>query len=196
MSIRDRLKAETATQHQNLEDAMNLLREDYTIGEYGALIQAFYGFYKPFEDAVSAQADKLPAALEWPKRLKSHQLAEDIEKLGLPLPTRLAGPSDLPALDTPAQILGVLYVIEGSTLGGMVISRHFKKILDLDATNGAAFYVGYGPETVPFWKGFLAILESEVTAPADQDACVKAAADTFDLMSVWLAPAMPSVKAA
>lgn len=189
MTIRERLKSETASQHQALEDNMDLLREDYTLGEYQALIQAFHDFYAPLEAAITARQAELPPALDWPRRIKLPQLEADLRVLGVTDQGRMAGPADLPPLGNLAEILGVLYVIEGSTLGGMVISRHFQKFLGLDATNGASFYVGYGAETGPMWKQFLTVLEAELTTDADADACVKAAAETFDRMSDWLKPA-------
>ena len=40
----------------------------------------------------------------------------------------------LPPLETQADAFGCLYVLEGATLGGRVISRHIERALGLDAT--------------------------------------------------------------
>jgi len=54
--------------------------------------------------------------------------------------------------------MGILYVIEGSTLGGRVIYKNIHQNLELDADSGAAYFSGYGELTEPLWKGFMAEL--------------------------------------
>jgi heme oxygenase len=56
-------------------------------------------------------------------------------------------PPDMPEFPTLADsgaLIGTLYVIEGATLGGKVISRHLKDSLGLGPTSGAHFFNGYG----------------------------------------------------
>ncbi len=49
--------------------------------------------------------------------------------------------------------LGCLYVLEGATLGGQVISRHLAK-LGIGPENGGRFFNGYGARTGEMWKSF------------------------------------------
>jgi heme oxygenase len=43
-------------------------------------------------------------------------------------------------LETIPEAPGCLYVLEGSTLGGRIITRHVKEILPVDETRGCTFF--------------------------------------------------------
>ena len=49
----------------------------------------------------------------------------------------------------------MLYPLEGSTLGGQVISIRLRDNLGLNATNGGRFFNGYGEQTGQYWAEFL-----------------------------------------
>ena len=59
------------------------------------------------------------------QRYRAPLILEDLARLGFPAqpPLCLA----MPSLRTHAQLLGALYVMEGSTLGGQVIARQLDK---------------------------------------------------------------------
>ena len=56
---------------------------------------------------------------DWPDRRRSSLLRDDLETLGAALPTLVVPPS----FAGPDDILGGLYVLEGSRLGGAMLSR-------------------------------------------------------------------------
>jgi heme oxygenase (biliverdin-IX-beta and delta-forming) len=56
---------------------------------------------------------------------------------------------------TPAFALGIMYTIEGSSLGGKIILKNINATLGHDQQNGAAFFSGYGGQTGSMWKAFL-----------------------------------------
>ena len=88
--------------------------------------------------------------------------------------------SDLPSLDSKERIFGSLYVIEGSTLGGQVISRHLKQQFDLDETNGAAFFSGYGKETGKMWNGYRDAITRFADGEANREEIIAGANETFE----------------
>jgi heme oxygenase (biliverdin-IX-beta and delta-forming) len=51
--------------------------------------------------------------------------------------------------------LGILYVIEGSTLGGRIILKNISAALQLDENHGASYFAGYGAQTGVRWKTFI-----------------------------------------
>jgi heme oxygenase len=67
---------------------------------------------------------------------------------------------DHPVLGSRSEALGLLYVMEGSTLGGRMIVRSLAE-RGVDVT-GLRFLDPYGAETGARWRGFLAVLEREV----------------------------------
>jgi len=55
----------------------------------------------------------------------------------------------LPQLASLGRAFGVLYVLEGSTLGGRHIALALEKRLGLTAGNGAMFFNAYGDLLMP-----------------------------------------------
>jgi len=82
--------------------------------------------------------------------------------------------SDTPVLDTPAKAFGAMYVMEGATLGGQVITRH------LTPETGGAFFNSYGERVGPMWKAFVAAITSLAEKNGNDGEIVQAAKDTFD----------------
>jgi heme oxygenase len=74
-----------------------------------------------------------------------------------------------------ARIAGCLYVVEGSTLGGMHLSRSGRGF----PKGAVRFYQGYGEQTVPAWKTFIGWLDGSVDASAEARAA-EAAIEVFD----------------
>ncbi len=86
-------------------------------------------------------------------------LERDLRALGIDAGT-IPGPAPaLPDLHNLSSILGALYVVEGSALGGQLIYRQIQQTLHLDCDSGAAFFYGSGPQTGAVWKRFTAVLD-------------------------------------
>lgn len=56
---------------------------------------------------------------------------------------------------SPAFALGILYVVEGSALGGRFILKNVEKTLGYSAESGASYFAGYGNTTGSMWKHFM-----------------------------------------
>jgi heme oxygenase len=179
------LRQATASAHQTLEARLPFLHPDFNLPRYTGLLKAYYGFYLPLEQALCALP--LPAELAFQERRKSAALAADLRALGLSsaeidhLPTC----QQLPPMQDSASAFGVLYVLEGATLGGQVLLRAVRNQLQLGAENGAAFLDVYGAATGQRWRAFLELLAG-VTQPDLRQRCVQAACATFTLFQAWL----------
>jgi hypothetical protein len=57
-------------------------------------------------------------------------------------------------VQTMAAAIGVQYVLEGSSLGGQILSRQLKNALGFTSHHGGCFFAGYGDETSARWKNF------------------------------------------
>ena len=60
-----------------------------------------------------------------------------------------------PDIKNQGDLVGMLYVIEGSTLGGQLISKHLTKNLGITPETGGRFFGGYGENTSVLWLDFL-----------------------------------------
>lgn len=184
------LKDETRGLHERVEQnprLCRLLASDLTTEAYRALLGRLYGFVAPLEDRLGARPEWELHGFRFDERRKAGLLRRDLLDLGLAPAAVDALPvcADLPRVDAFARALGCLYVLEGATLGGRVISRHLRASLGVDAAHGAAFYHGYGDDTGPMWKAFGRMVAA-CAQPDDYGAVVSAAAETFDKMDRWI----------
>jgi heme oxygenase len=178
-----RLKDETRDVHESLERDLDLLRPDLTLERYRSIVERFYGFYQPWENAVKPLvSEHLPDFAE--TRVKVPKLLEDLVYLGRKT-AKLPVCKKLPDCRTWPAVLGGLYVTEGATLGGQIISRQLEQMLGLSARRGAAFFSSYGLQVGPMWRSFGTMLQAN--APVEkEDVVIDAARQTFVCMHRWL----------
>ena len=148
----------------------------FSIEDYKRLIDRFRCFYSAYEPTLPVD-DLAAAGFDYETRRKLPSLERDAAALGLGEVEKF---DDVPRLDTLARAFGSLYVIEGSTLGGQVISRHLTQHLDLTPENGAAFFSSYGPEVGPMWKRFGEAITKFAEGGEHDDEILKGAVDTFE----------------
>ena len=138
-----------------------------------------YGFLQPYEAALRAHAAVSARPGSW-----SSATAPPLFWTTWPgWATRLRRPlcPALPPLHTRAQLLGAMYVLEGSTLGGQVIARQ----LAAAGIAGRTFFTGRAERTGPLWKQFCQLLEA-AAGTEDPDAIVASAILTFQTLAAWL----------
>jgi heme oxygenase len=186
--ILSRLKEETRHQHVQTEGDVDLMREDFNRDNYRDLLVKFYSFYKPFEAKMSEAIATNGIEFNHSERLNFPKLEKDLQALGMSDEeiSNIRTTDELPNLDSGERIFGSLYVIEGSTLGGQVISRHLKQNLEIDETNGAAFFSGYGRNTGIMWKGFGEAITNFAETSENHDEIIAGANETFEKLGVSL----------
>jgi heme oxygenase len=179
-----RLKDETRDVHESLERDLDLLRPDLTLERYRRIVERFYGFYQPWENAVNPLLTlHLPSFTE--PRIKVPKLLEDLLYLDVRKPGKLPLCKKLPACVKWPNVLGALYVTEGATLGGQIISRQLEQMLGLSARRGSAFFSSYGLQVGSMWRTFCSLLQTHT--PLDkEDLVIGAARETFVCMHQWL----------
>lgn len=182
----DALRRATRTAHDRLEARLPIGRSDPSMASYRAIVAAFHGFYEPLETRLGNVAPLL-APLPWEPRRKMHLLRADLLALGataegvdgLPRCERLPTVSDAP------DALGCLYVVEGATLGGRVISRRLQP-LGISPESGGRFFHGYGERTGPMWAEFVDRLHAGAGDRREEDRTVEAAVAVFEALETWL----------
>lgn len=186
LTLRAALKAHTGTLHERLEAGLDLTGPGLDRGRYAELMARFYGFYAPLEP-VLLDAHWPDHGVSYAERLKTPALRRDLAAFGLAPDAIDALPvcTALPRVDTPARRLGCLYVLEGSTLGGQFLTRHFSAALGLTPETGCAFFSGYGPATGPRWAAFVRLLDA-LDTPEVRDQALDAALETFERLEAWM----------
>ncbi|PZU11988.1 biliverdin-producing heme oxygenase [Sphingomonas sp.] len=162
MSAVQQLRATTASDHDLVDAAFGVT--DFADREaYGRFLAA-HALALPAVEAALESLAILP-----PLRPRAPLIESDLRALGLDLPAPL--PFDLPR--TGASGFGAAYVIEGSRLGGGLLSRRVAPGLP----------ASYLSEThLPGeWRGFLAALDAAAAGDAWIAEAITAARATFDL---------------
>ncbi|TVT37713.1 biliverdin-producing heme oxygenase [Hymenobacter setariae] len=172
------LRLETRPAHDHLEQ--NTFNQQLTAGTITEAVAKhflakMYGFLAPYE-ARLRQQDLGP---EWEinTRQRAHLILQDLHLSA----SGIATCSDMPPLDTWPRLLGAMYVMEGSTLGGQVIARQLAKVnIPL-----RSYFSGYAERTGPLWKEFCQLLDREATSE-NQAEIVQSASLTFQKLDAWL----------
>ncbi len=153
-----RLRNETASMHTALEElpvSKNLLSPDLNEDSYVLYLSLMYNVVRHAEDSLFPILAAIVPDIE--ERRMLHFIMEDLAFFGRPAVTNTEifgqGHSE-------AFVMGILYVLQGSSLGGRVIFKHVQKQLGVNELRGGRYFAGYGEDTGPKWKSFIAFLSA------------------------------------
>ena len=186
MTLSARLREETRDLHAAIEHRVDVIRPDLSLKQYCDLLQRFYGFYAPLEFRLDGAAGLTAACLDFESRRKVLLLEVDLATLGLTTDeiASLTRCSELPNLASTGRILGCLYVTEGATLGGAIISRHVSATLQFEEGSGSAFFTSYGEQRGAMWRALVDLLNA---LPVEEHThAIVAARQTFMVFTSWL----------
>ena len=183
---RNGLREATCAVHQRLESSLRLAGPDLTRNEYLRTLRCFFSTYSALESELEKHAPVLRSVgIDWQERCKLPLLQRDLEALGQAdvHGALLKSRAELPRLETLPQAMGCLYVLEGATLGGQLISANLRRVLGIGPESGGAFFASYGGAVQTQWQRFCVALEkSLLDLDGRQEAAVSAIA-TFELFN-------------
>ena len=181
-----RLKAETAVEHARTDALMDL--PAMTVARYIASLQALRDAHVVVERELARHTRELAElGYDVAARSKVAWLDADLAALN----ARADGePPALPRLSVNgvAAACGVVYVMEGSTLGGQVIARHVGPALGVTAERGLRYFSGYGKDTGERWREASAAITrcADAQGSGAGDVMIAAARETFMLVEAAL----------
>jgi heme oxygenase len=189
------LRTGTAAEHDDVERALDLMDPALSRHRLAHVLDLMHGFWRAAEHGLDEWAARRPddaARLEWTRRRRTALFAEDLHRLGA---TASGSAPELPAVAGTDEALGRMYVLEGSTLGGVFIDRHLAELPELAGTRIRAFSP-YGSETGAMWAAFRRVTRALVAEGGDTRAVVDSARTTFAALAGWCRPAaVPGVPA-
>jgi heme oxygenase len=170
-AVHNRLREATRADHERLESRIDILQRAATTAGRRDLVETFSGFHTDAEAALEPWLADLPG-LDFAARRRSQVLADDLRTVDG------VRPSARPIrVDGVPDALGLMYVLEGSTLGGRVIRRQLAA--DGHDMVGLSFLDPYGEAVGERWRAFLAVLAAEARTEADAAAMVAGARQGF-----------------
>lgn len=176
------LKDHTRVSHAMLEKRLlHRVADVQNVDDYQTLLSILYGFYGALESVVQPWFVG-HRKHDFDKRRKAWRILDDIKNLGRAeyVPDLC---TSLPVVDNYHAALGVMYVVEGSTLGGPIIARLLQMRLNSDRV--MSFFSAYGNESGTMWAAFRQLLSEPYSA--EESACiVNGAQETFSKFYDWL----------
>lgn len=173
------LKESTMDLHKEIEQYMPVFRSDFDVPKYQALLEKMYSFYSPFEKNLQSSLESQGVSDFYRDRFKTPRLEADLHSFNVRPPTQVA--ADLPEVKSLPALAGALYVIEGSSLGGQIISKHLHESLKLEPEQ-IQFFGGYGPQTGKRWQEFQKWVGTLAFSEEETKVAVASARDTFRSM--------------
>ena len=159
-SIQARLRAASHPSHVRINNhpmLESLTEKTFLLSTYRTILIGYFHLYGEMEMQIKRFTEHHPVSFDYSARTKLAWLEDDLHFLNGSSQidfSSSASPIEFPAIQSIGQLIGVLYPIEGSTLGGQVISRHLKQNHGLTAQQGARFFNGYGTDTRALWEDF------------------------------------------
>jgi heme oxygenase len=190
--LRTRLRVSTAEVHERLhrhEGFAAVAAGTIDLIDYQRLLSRLWGFHYPFETTLRQVDCKLDIGVEFEARGRSRLLESDLVALGWDRPSviRLPQCENLEVPKGAAVFMGALYVVEGSTLGGIQLARALESLVALDSGEGRSFFRGYGDRHAAMWRSFLNRLEDFASSESDSAAVIDGAIRTFVDFENWMA---------
>lgn len=170
------LRTKTADSHKGLEAlpiSKSIVDPKITIQEYAMYLSLMHDVVQDLEENIYPKLSEVISDLD--ARKKSQLILEDLKKIGFDKKQTLSPFKDASPISVPFA-MGMMYVVEGSTLGGRFILKNIQESLGFTEENGASYFSGYGNKTGSFWKNYLNALtefesknnsEEEIIAGAD-----------------------------
>jgi len=176
ISFLNNLRTKTAESHKELEAlpiSKSIVDPKITIEEYALYLSLMHDVVQDLEENIYPILSGVISDLN--ERKKAHLILNDLRNIGiekkqLSFPLKNASEISVPFA------MGMMYVVEGSTLGGRFILKNIQESLNFNEENGASYFSGYGNKTGSFWKNYLNSLthfetqnnsEEEIIAGAD-----------------------------
>ena len=188
ISLMAELKSSTWPLHKEIESYMPFFNEGFDSVQYQDLLEKFFSFYQAYEQRLQEVLPQTSLVEFYQGRQKTPALVKDLHALrGARVDSPLDAPqkAELPSLHSRAAVLGSLYVIEGSTLGGQIITRHLQQKVGLPAEH-THFFSGYGTQTGPRWKEFQQLMDSQNFTTAERAEAIESAKATFISLMKWI----------
>ena len=140
-----------------------LASRESLLSDYCIVLIAYFHLFDKLETRIDEFLKQTPVAFDYSKRTKLSWLEQDLlffnkdpyHESNLP-----ANPVDFPEINNVGQLIGLLYAIEGSTLGGQLISVNLSQNHNLTIVHGARFFNGYAENTGSHWEEFCRFADS------------------------------------
>ncbi|WP_186644078.1 biliverdin-producing heme oxygenase [Fluviispira vulneris] len=180
-NIHEMLRSATCQLHERVELINPLSKKEPSLEDYFFYLSAFLHLIEPIENNLS----KFYVNFSFPKSDQSIKrsilLKNDLENLGMFQNIEFKSVIKTPIIFSAANAVGVLYVLEGSNLGGQFLYKKLKSLHGNKITHSLSFLYGNGFDTFKYWKEFLTFIQDYSDQhPSEIEIIIQSAIDTFE----------------
>ena len=177
------LRLETAYDHASVEELMPLMDAELRFETYVRVLLQFQPFVAAWESCLLSHPDR-PSDEFIADRNRLPLIVQDLAILSAGnFRTRKC---QLPKFEGRARLMGAMYVVEGSRLGGQIIARHVENILAFSPGHGTRYFRGFGDRTGPMWRQLLGLMSLGFTDEETSEVIV-GAKQMFSAFRDWMA---------
>lgn len=187
------LRSETAEIHEQLHRVASfqgLLDGNMSLEHYVALMTRLHGFYVPLDRSVLAACSRTDVFQgQFCYQPRAEMLAQDLATLGVS-PGQVESNEtcvDINSIETAEALAGVIYVIEGSVLGGAMISKAINHLPLSENVKRKNYWTWCRINGKARWAMTLQFVDELDCQGVDRALMVDAAKATFAAMHKWLA---------
>ncbi len=181
MMLSEKLKHQTRDEHQMLE--VKMIKQIKLIADtskYSEFLLLFYRFMNPLETQIDKELD--PSFLsDYKLRRKSILLVQDLSRLQSS--AEIFSYDEVIFITNNLEAIGALYVMEGSTLGGQIISKMINHQLGLEKIIPLDFFNGYKNDTILMWQNFKIAMDQLKLNESEENIIIRSANNTFKRFS-------------
>lgn len=189
-SVMQRLRMETRAAHDRIEAvpfSEAILEQRLPQALFAGQLACWLRVHQTLEGSLSASEDDAVQSVWMEEMARTSCLEADLLHHGEPsvtteadaATTRTTSWLESLAQTEPRALLGCLYVLEGSKMGGAILRKHLQAAYDCDPTHLTYFWSS-GVSPMPDFKAFKERMESALPDKLDQDRVVAAASAMFD----------------
>ena len=161
-SCSELLKKETKAIHKILESKLDFPDSYRELSSYSKILSIFFVFQRELESNLTAFEHLLPLGFDIQNRKHLHLIIKDIESLETTESTLNKIKYEPLNFLSLSEMVGGLYVSEGSSLGGRIIQKMMIQMHGIEIVKSVNYLNPYGDSTDSMWLQFKNIMDHEV----------------------------------
>lgn len=195
-TLTEHLKDSTWELHKHAEGhpiQRGLIQGKLSREMYASLLGQLLCVHRALESALRELRTSKPSVgrIIQDGRFQQERLEQDLRTLGVdigtvsPLPAakRLMTTIEMARAEQPMALLGMHYVLEGSTNGGRFIAKAIRQTYAFESDAGTRYYDPYGENQKTLWAVYKEEFDAMTVSEVERDAMVAAARDMFRAIS-------------
>ena len=177
--VQARLRDSTRAAHHGIDHhplLAPLVKPGLSLEHYQYVLLAMHWIHVPLLESLVAGLDEFIPDSHFRPSNRPNWLAEDFDwfEMNETMASESFTEHFQPRFTSAESLVGALYVIEGSTLGGQVITRQLAESIEVYPGKGASFFHGHGANTQLHWSDFWRFASEVCTKGSMDEVCTSA----------------------